>query len=92
MPKKHQWRYTLLAGCALGGCGIWCMHLIGVYAVKFVVPSTGEVVPVRYGIGMTLVSMMTTVTLAYMSLTLCVHDPYFDAPIEKVIMATHAKL
>jgi NO-binding membrane sensor protein with MHYT domain len=59
IPESRGWTrfgWTLGAATALGGCAIWAMHFIAMLAYKMSMP-------VRYDIGMTLLSMAVAIAV-----------------------------
>jgi NO-binding membrane sensor protein with MHYT domain len=59
----HANSCMILMAVCLGGSGIWCMHLIGMSAMRFV-GIDGNVIAVRLDIGMTVLALATALSVA----------------------------
>ncbi|KAJ2988894.1 hypothetical protein HDV02_005293 [Globomyces sp. JEL0801] len=57
-----------IAAVALGACGIWDMHFIGIYALKVYTIPTGNYVPGKIHVGYTLVSLVICILSVFFGL------------------------
>jgi NO-binding membrane sensor protein with MHYT domain len=61
---------------AVGGCGIWTMHFLGMSAETLTNTCTGEEVPLEYNVPITVVSLFVAIFSSAFSM-------YFVLPVEK---------
>jgi NO-binding membrane sensor protein with MHYT domain len=66
----------LAAGVAVGGCGIWTMHFLGMSAEILTITCTGERVPLEYNLPITVASLFVAIISSAWSM-------YFVLPVEK---------
>eukprot|EP00873_Tetraselmis_striata_P038038 jgi/Tetstr1/458302/TSEL_000341.t1 len=75
----------LAAGVAVGGCGIWTMHFLGMSAERLTVPCTGERIPLRYNVPLTVASLAVAIISSTWSM-------YFVLPAQKHAAQRRAKV
>jgi NO-binding membrane sensor protein with MHYT domain len=73
----HASGYLILMAVCLGGVGIWCMHFIGMSAMVLV-DEDGHPVVVRFDIGMTMLSLVLVLVMAFAGLYVSSLDPVFS--------------
>ena len=57
-----------LMACSLGGVSIWTMHFVAMSSVSMYSPIDGSLLPVRYRIDYTLISLVVVVALSWLGL------------------------
>jgi NO-binding membrane sensor protein with MHYT domain len=80
--EKSKW--FLLMGIALGGVGIWCMHFIGMSAMRME-DSAGDPVDFYYNIPITITSLIVSVLTTAMGMTIMSYDRLFAKTKKEIL-------
>jgi NO-binding membrane sensor protein with MHYT domain len=76
--------YLLIMAVCLGGVGIFCMHFIGMSALKLE-DHEGNNVPIRYNIGMTVLSLIMVLMFSTLGFYIGSHDQVFMKTKKQIV-------
>eukprot|EP01036_Dinobryon_divergens_P041998 gene41998-55732_t len=74
----------ILMSISIGGVGVWAMHFIGMGALIIEVTSTGEIIPFKYDIGLTVASLISVIVCVYIGLVIASRDRVFEKDADTV--------
>jgi NO-binding membrane sensor protein with MHYT domain len=72
----ERWKWFILMGVALGGVGIWCMHFIGMSAVRYE-DANGQVVTLYFNAPITILSLVISIVTTAIGIWVMSHDRLF---------------
>lgn len=78
-----QSAYLVLMSIAIGGGAIWCMHFVGMGAMTLE-NSSGQTIHARFDIGVTIVSLLTSIVCVYLGLYISSRDKMFTRDREEI--------
>lgn len=81
--NNKSWVVMAFGAMALGGIGIWCLHFVAVSA--FSVSLHGDDVPIRYNVGMLVISLVVVVSCQFFSLWVASTDVCFNKSKKEII-------
>jgi NO-binding membrane sensor protein with MHYT domain len=75
---REKFKWFVLMGISLGGVGIWCMHFIGMSAMKVEMQSTtGQPIEIFFSIPMTLFSLIISIITTGLGIYVMSYDRLF---------------
>jgi NO-binding membrane sensor protein with MHYT domain len=80
--EKLKW--FILMGCALGGVGIWCMHFIGMSAMRME-DSAGNILTFYYNIPITITSLIVAMVVTSLGMMIMSYDRLFAKTKKEIL-------
>jgi NO-binding membrane sensor protein with MHYT domain len=80
--EKLKW--FILMGCALGGVGIWCMHFIGMSAMRME-DSQGNILTFYYNIPITIASLIVAMVVTSLGMMIMSYDRLFAKTKKEIL-------
>jgi len=80
---NKSWIVMAFGAMSLGGIGIWCLHFVAVSA--FSVSLHGVDVPIRYNVGMLIISLIVVVSCQFFALWMASTDVCFNKSKKEII-------
>jgi diguanylate cyclase len=79
---KHNY-YLVMMAFSIGGGAVWCMHFIGMSAVRLSV--NGDVIPMHYDVGVTILSLICAIVFVYIGLYVATLDRMYTKSEQEIV-------